>query len=413
MLLAGGQGSRLNILASHRAKPAVPFAGSYRIIDATLSNVMNSDIENVGVLTQYRPGSLINHIKTGESWDLYGKNRGAMILPPFKGKGDSSWYQGTADAIYQNFSYFNRFDDIERVLILSGDHIYTMNYKELVHYHREKNADVTVVAMQVPFEEASRFGTIITDDANKIIGFEEKPKNPKTNLISLGIYLFNKATLMEELKKDALDENSSHDFGRDILPKLLNKNIYIYQFTGYWKDVGTIEEYWQTNMELLNNNNKLDLEKWRVTTNLQTNKIADRNPAYISHSACVKKSFISDGCVIKGEVRNSVLSPGVIVEKDALIEDSIIFDDTIIKKGVKVNKAIIDKNVEILEEAIIGTGDLPGIGNRIYPHHLYTGITIIGKNAIVGRKVEIGRNCIVSPDAYVEKKRYNTGEMVF
>ena len=398
MLLAGGQGKRLNILARHRAKPAVPFAGVYRIIDITLSNIMNSYIDNVGILTQYRPSSLIDHIQTGESWELYGKNRSAVILPPYTGDSDYSWYAGTADAIYQNLNYISHFEDATRILIVSGDHIYKMDYSELINAHKEKNADVTIVAMEVPVEEASRFGTIITGENDRVVDFEEKPKNPKSNLVSLGIYIFNKDILIDELKKDALKKKSSHDFGKDILPSILDKQIFIYRFEGYWRDVGTIESYWETSMDLLGRGDEdpiLEFDKWKITTNFNRLITADRNPTYVSDTTDIKNSLISEGCIIEGKIENSILSPGVKIGKGSIIKDSIIFHDTIIDEKVVIDKCIIDKNVVIERETVIGVGDLPGYQNALYPSHLSTGITIVGKGAHIPKKMQFGRNCIL------------------
>ncbi len=398
MLLAGGQGSRLNILASHRAKPAVPFAGIYRIIDITLSNIMNSYIDNVGILTQYKPSSLIDHIQTGESWGLYGKNRSAIILPPYTGDSDSSWYAGTADAIYQNLSFINKFENMTRVLILSGDHIYKMDYSKLIEFHKSKDADVTVVSMEVPIEEASRFGTIIVDKSDRIIEFEEKPKNPRSNLVSLGIYVFNKEVLIKELKKDSVKENSHHDFGKDILPGNLDKKMYIYRFDDYWKDVGTIDAYWETSMDLLSENNKMHLDDWKITTNFNCLIVADRNPAYVSSEGNVKNSLISEGCKIDGEIENSILSPGVRVKKGAKIKDSIVFHDTTIDEGAKIDRCIIDKNVHVGKSCVIGCGDFPGVKNEVYPTHLFSGITVIGKSAEIPDGISIGRNCIIASE---------------
>ncbi|MFC1485230.1 glucose-1-phosphate adenylyltransferase family protein [bacterium] len=417
MLLAGGKGSRLNILASHRAKPAVPFAGIYRIIDITLSNIMNSNIYNVGILTQYRASSLIDHIQTGESWGFYGKNRSAIILPPYTGAEDSSWYAGTADAVFQNINYVNRFDEVDRVLILSGDHIYKMNYERLIDTHRRKKADVTLVAMEVPIQQATRFGTIIVDEDDKVIDFEEKPKKPKSNLVSLGIYIFDKDVLLEQLEKDAGRKKSSHDFGKDVLPSMLKKNLYIHRFKGYWRDVGTIDSYWETSMDILNQNHELasDFTNWRMTTNFNRLIVADRNAAYIDKSAKIKNSLISEGCTIEGKVENSILSPGVVVEKGAFIKDSIIFHDTSVKKDALVNNCIVDKNVVIGEKVILGQGNMPGKKNKAYPTHLYTGITIVGKGTSIPNNIEVGRNCILDASLKYEdfnKKNYSDGEII-
>jgi glucose-1-phosphate adenylyltransferase len=362
---------------------------------------------------------LIDHIQTGESWGLYGKNRGAVILPPYTGNDDSSWYAGTADAIYQNLNYINKFDDIDRVLILSGDHIYKMDYSELIKFHTRKKADVTIVSMEVPIEDASRFGTIIVDEHDRVVDFEEKPKNPKSNLVSLGIYVFNKDVLVNELKKDAMDENSNHDFGQNILPNNLDKNILVYRFKGYWKDVGTIDSYWETSMDLLDEEakkNKMNFDQWKITTNFNRLISADRNPAYISETSSIKNSLISEGCIIEGEVENSILSPGVKIEKDAFVKDSIIFHDTVIGKSAEIDRAIIDKNVTIGENSTIGiNNNLPGKENEIYPTHLSSGITIVGKSSIIPKNISLGRNCIVQPDLIesdFENQDYPDGKLI-
>ncbi len=398
MLLAGGQGSRLNILATHRAKPAIPFAGNYRVIDITLSNIMNSSIDNVGILTQYKPSSLIDHLQDGESWGFSGKNKNISILPPYTGNNFSSWYKGTADAVYQNINYINKFENIENVLILSGDHIYKMDYSDVVKFHRDNNADITIVSKEIPIEEASRFGTILADEKNRIIGFEEKPIKPKSNLVSLGIYLFNKDILIDALKKDAINEKSSHDFGRDIMPNFLDKRIFAYKFSGYWRDIGTIDSYFQTNMDIIFNKNELDFDNWKITTNFKSFGKSDKNPFYVMNKANIKNSLISEGTKIDGYVENSILSPGVIVEEGAKVIDSIIFNNTIVKSKASLNRVIIDKNVFIGENDFIGFGELPGEKNSLYGSHLFSGITIVGKNVKFPKNIKIGRNSIIDTD---------------
>lgn len=395
MLLAGGQGTRLNILANHRAKPAIPFAGNYRVIDVTLSNIMNSSIDNIGILTQYKPSSLIDHLQDGESWGFSGKNKNMSILPPYTGNNFSSWYKGTADAVYQNINYIEKFENIENVLILSGDHVYKMDYSSLVNFHRERDADITIVSKEVPIEEASRFGTILADKNDKIFGFEEKPFMPKSNLVSLGIYLFNKEILLNVLRKDAMDEKSTHDFGRDIIPKFLNKKVFSYKFSGYWRDIGTIDSYYDTNMDIIFNKKELDFDNWKVTTNFNYFGKSDKNPLYIMNKANIKNSLISEGSKVNGYVENSILSPGVIVEEGAKIIDSIVFNNTVIKSYSTLNRVIVDKNVFIDENDYIGFGELPGEKNSLYSSHLSSGITIIGKNVKFPKNMKIGRNSIV------------------
>ncbi|MFC1567037.1 glucose-1-phosphate adenylyltransferase [bacterium] len=416
MVLAGGQGSRLNILAHHRAKPAVPFGGIYRIIDFTLSNIMNSNIGNIGVLTQYRPSSLIEHIQTGETWGFYGKNRSATVLPPYAGETALSWYEGTADAVYQNRAFIERFESVDKVLILSGDHIYNMDYAKLIEFHKKKRAHLTVVSMEVPIKEAHRYGTIITDDSDRIIDFDEKPKKPISNLVSMGVYLFNKQTLLTVLAEDARNPNSKRDFGKDILPSMVDRSkIYIYKFKDYWRDVGTLQSYWDTSMELLRENKGIDLESWQVRTNLNRNVIADRKPAYIAKSSTIKNSLISDGCLIKGKVENSIISPGVIIESGVEVKDSIIFHDSIVKKNAVIDRCIIDKNATISENVNLGKGKFPGKKNFQFPKHLSTGLTIVGKLTKIPREIQSGRNCVFYPGLTIgdfKKKIYQDGEVI-
>uniref|UniRef100_A0A7C4TCZ0 Glucose-1-phosphate adenylyltransferase n=1 Tax=candidate division WOR-3 bacterium TaxID=2052148 RepID=A0A7C4TCZ0_UNCW3 len=370
MLLAGGVGSRLGILAKKRAKPAIPFGGIYRIIDFTMSNIANSDIDVVGVLTQYKPLSLMEHIDNGRPWDLFGRTRLVEILPPKTGEEISDWYKGTSDAVYQNLGFIEDFSP-ELVLIVSGDHIYYMNYKELIFYHKNKNADATICLIKVPFEQAGNFGIACVNQDDKIIDWEEKPKMPRSNLASMGIYLFNKEVLKEMLIDSA--KRGGVDFARDIIPLMLGKKrVFGYEFSGYWRDVGTIDAYWSANMDLLNPESGLNIEKWGIKTNLSVKgEIGDWPPIYIGRNAEVKNSLISQGCEIEGTVVNSVLSPGVKVEKRALVRDSVIFHGTIIRRDSVIERAIIDKDVEIGEKVLIRKQKTGA--------DLTTGITVIGK----------------------------------
>lgn len=352
MLLAGGQGSRLKALTQNIAKPAVPFGGKYRIIDFPLSNATNSGISHIGVLTQYKPFLLNSHLGIGTAWD-YDRSRGGLrVLPPYTSEDGGRWYTGTANAIFENLDYLDELNP-SYVLILSGDHIYKMDYNELLDYHKEKNSTVTIAVMEVPWEEAPRFGILNVDENNKIYEFDEKPENPKNNMASMGIYIFNWQDLRETLVKDAIDENSHHDFGKNILPTLLNagKDMYAWTFSGYWKDVGTVKSYWESNMDLLDENDTLNLfdNSWKIYT---TSKNVP--PQYIAEGAKIKNSFINEGCYIKGEVNKSILFSEVDIEEGAIVNNSVILSNVTIKKGAVVNNAVVLEGVTIEEDKVIG-----------------------------------------------------------
>ena len=393
LLLAGGVGSRLNILVQSRAKPAVPFGGLYRIIDFSLSNVTNSGLKKVGVLTQYKPLSLMDHLDSGAAWDLTGRSRGVKILPPRTGAKDSDWYKGTADAVRRNIDFIES-NPCDEVLILSGDHIYHMDFDVMIEYHRSKKADVTVAMMVVPKSQIHQFGAGITDQHNRIIEWEEKPQVPRTNLASMGIYVFDRQYLLDALARDK-DES---DFGMHILPHAIaNANVFAYPFYGYWRDVGTIQAYWEANMDILRDDSGLNPQKWGIITNIQSDgRHADRPPARFGAKAELQNSLISAGCTIHGTVINSVLAPGVIVEPGAVVRDSILFQDCIVRAGAEVDLAIFDKHVQVGEGARVGVGDGHGVVNRQYPKHLYTGITVVGKRAFIPPGKNVGRNCIVN-----------------
>ncbi|MEI7554443.1 glucose-1-phosphate adenylyltransferase [Candidatus Chlorohelix sp.] len=399
VILAGGQGERLSIFSEKRAKPAVPFAGKYRIIDFALSNCVNSGLFDILVLTQYRPLSLHDHIGNGKPWDLDRLHGGVRMVSPYLGRKDSDWYKGTADAVYQNINELEE-TDAEYVLILGGDHIYKMDYRPMLQLHREKGAEATVGVMRVPIEEAHRFGIVAANEEGRVIEFQEKPKQPKSNLVSMGIYIFNKKHLIEKLTKDAQDSSSKHDFGHSILPEMLasGDKLYAYTFEGYWRDVGTVHSYWEANMELLQEPPELDLyeRSWVVYTRSE-----ERPSAIIEANANVKDSLISHGCQVHGQVINSVLSPGVIVEEGAIVRDSIIMIDSVIGKGSVIDKTVIDKEVIIGEGSIIGYGN-DNTPNKFEPHKLNTGITIIGKRAQLPANVRIGRNCKIGTDVKPE-----------
>lgn len=354
MILAGGQGSRLKQLTKMTAKPAVPFGGKYRIIDFSLSNCSNSDIDTVGVLTQYQPLELNSHIGIGAPWDLDRRDGGVSMLAPYQSEDGGNWYKGTADAIFQNTNYIDSFDP-EYVLILSGDHIYKMDYSKMLDYHKEKGADSTIAVIEVPDDECSRFGIMNTNEDDSIYEFEEKPKNAKSNLASMGVYIFNWSALKQLLKEDNLDEISSNDFGKNIIPKMLNNNqkLFAYHFKGYWRDVGTIESFWEANMDLLSDDNELDIhdDKWRIYT---VNSMLP--PQYIGPEANITNAMLNEGCTVLGEISNCVLFQGVHVGKGTKITNSVILPNTKIGNNVVIDKAIIGSDVVIRRNSYIGNG---------------------------------------------------------
>ena len=352
MLLAGGQGSRLYTLTEKTAKPAVPFGGKYRIIDFPLSNCVNSNIFTVGVLTQYQPLVLNEYIGNGQPWDLDRMQSGVTVLPPYQGKDGADWYKGTANAIYQNLAFINRYDP-DYVLVLGGDHIYKMDYNAMLQDHIKNGADCTIAVLNVTLEEASRFGIMNTDENMKIVEFEEKPKHPKSTNASMGIYIFNKALLERYLIEDEADPTSSNDFGKNIIPKMLADGcaMYAYPFEGYWRDVGTISSLWDANMDLIGDKPEFDLsdKKWRIYS-----RNSALPPQYVGEKAKVSNSLITEGCVIEGIVENSILSSGVVVEKGAYIKDSVIMSGVKVCKDATVNYSIIDENCEIGENCVVG-----------------------------------------------------------
>ncbi len=352
MLLAGGQGSRLYALTNNIAKPAVAFGAKYRIIDFALSNCINSGIDTVGVLTQYQPLELNEYIGNGQPWDLDRAFGGVHILSPYQGKKRSSWFEGTANAIYQNISFMKRYDP-DYILILSGDHIYKMDYAKMLRAHKETGADCTVAAIEVPVKEASRFGILNTREDGSIYEFEEKPKVPKSNLASMGVYIFTAEKLFKYLEADDENPASSKDFGKDVLPAMLaaGEKMFSYRFEGYWKDVGTISSLWESNMDLLGKEPAFDVSDsdWKIHSR---NPLAP--PEYIGKNAVLENSMIALGCEIEGTVRNSLLAAGVVVEEGAVVEDSVIMAGTVIKKGACVRYAIIDEDVTVGEGATVG-----------------------------------------------------------
>ncbi len=352
MLLAGGQGSRLYTLTEKTAKPAVLFGGKYRIIDFPMSNCVNSGIDTVGVLTQYQPMVLNEYIGNGQPWDLDRLNGGVMVLPPYQGKNGADWYKGTANAIYQNMQFINRYDP-DYVLILSGDHIYKMDYAKMLDAHKKSGADCTIAVLNVPLDQASRFGIMNTDETGRIVEFEEKPKHPKSTKASMGIYIFTKKLLEEYLTKDDADPESAKDFGKNVIPAMLNdgRKMVAYPFEGYWKDVGTLTSLWEANMDLLGTNPEFDLhtKDWRIYS--RNNNLP---PHFISETATVENSLITEGCDIRGTVINSVLSNGVTVEEGAVVRDSVLMTDVTVKVGARVEYSIIDSDTVICENASVG-----------------------------------------------------------
>ena len=395
LILAGGQGDRLSVLSEERAKPAVIFGGRYRISDFALSNCVNSGITRVGVMTQYRPRSLNDHIGIGRPWDLDRAGGGVSLLQPYLGRESSDWYRGTADAVFQNI-YFLEESRAELVLILAGDHVYKMNYEELIAHHLARGADVTVPLYEVPMEEAHRYGVLTADADDRIIEFDEKPDHPKSSLISMGIYVFNREVLIEQLVEDARHD-TAHDFGRDIIPAMVedpSSRVYGFRFGGYWRDVGTIESYFEGNMDLLEDLPALNL--YDPDTRIRTGITGDP-PAKIGRRAYISRSLLELGCIINGHVEHSVLSPGVYVEEGAVVRDSIIFDNCHIEQGAIVERSILDKDVRVGKNAYVGYGD-DWSPNDERPDIVNCGITIIGKRARLPAYMRIGRNCVIGPN---------------
>ncbi len=392
LILAGGRGERLSILAEERAKPAVVFGGKYRIIDFALSNCINSGLFRVGILTQYRPRSLNNHIGIGRPWDLDRSTGGVSMMQPYIGRKASDWYKGTADAVYQNL-YFVDESQADQVLILAGDHIYKMRYEDMLEFHRSHKADVTVGVVEVPLEEARRYGVLSLDKNDRIVDFQEKPSRPQSNLASMGIYVFKRECLVEALEEDA-HRRSGHDFGHDVIPARLGRNrVFGYRFGGYWRDIGTIDAYWQANMDLLADLPELNLYD---PDNIVRTQDQQRPPMKAGPHSRITRSMLSSGCIINGYVHNSVLSPGVFVEEGATVVDSILFDDCHISAGAVVERSILDKMAFVGAHSHIGWGD-DYTPNQEEPEVLHSGITIVGKRARVLTSIRIGRNCIIGP----------------
>lgn len=393
MILAGGEGTRLTVLSEERAKPAVPFAGKFRIIDFTISNCVNSGIFTVGILTQYRPHSLNDHIGIGKPWDLDRSRGGVRLLQPYQARRGQNWYAGTADAIYQNLNFI-RENRADNVVILSGDHIYKMDYRPMIDYHLAKGADLTVGVMPVPIEETNRFGIMMVDDEQRIVQFYEKPKDrDKGNLASMGIYVFNANTLERRLSEGRPDK-PRNDFGKDIIPAMIaaGDNVVAYRFEGYWVDVGTIDSYWATSLELLGPSPALNLysDRWPILT-----KSEERPPVKVGPQAKIVNSMVSNGCVVRGLVVNSVLSPGVYVSPGAVVQDSVVMNDAWIGPGARLDRVVVDKKVVVGAGAVVGAGNME-TPNEQMPDRLFAGITVVGKHAYIPDGAQIGRNVLIN-----------------
>ena len=403
MLLAGEQGSRLGVLTAKVAKPAVSFGGKYRIIDFPLSNCINSGIDTVGVLTQYQPLRLNSHIGIGIPWDLDRNVGGVTVLPPYEKSSNSEWYTGTANAIYQNLEYMEQYNP-DYVLILSGDHIYKMDYKIMLDYHKANNADITIAAMPVPMEEASRFGIVVTDEDNRITEFEEKPTQPKSNLASMGIYIFSWKVLKEALIK--LKDQNECDFGKHVIPYCFenNKRIFAYEYNGYWKDVGTLSSYWEANMELIDIIPVFNLyeEFWKIYTRTDTIP-----PQYIGENAYIEKSIIGDGTEIYGKVYNSVIGAGVVIEEGTVVRDSIIMNNSVIGKDSIVTKSIIAEDVQIGSHVELGAGE--EAENVFKPKIYNSGLVTVGECSVIPDNVTVGKNTAISGETTIDD--YQEGQL--
>lgn len=392
MLLAGGQGSRLGVLTAHGAKPAVAFGGKYRIIDFPLSNCINSGIDTVGVLTQYQPLRLNAHIGIGMPWDLDRNNGGVSVLPPYEKSANTEWYTGTANAIYQNINFIDTYNP-EYVLILSGDHIYKMDYELMLDYHKSNNAALTMAAMPVPWEEASRFGVLLTDENGRITEFEEKPANPRSNLASMGIYIFTWSELRAALLATA--EQEECDFGKHVIPYIhsAGKPVYAYEYNGYWKDVGTLTSYWEANMELIDIIPEFNLyeDYWKVYT-----KCDQFPPQYISESSTISRCIIGEGSEIYGDVSNSVIGSGVVIEEGAVVRNSIIMSDSKVGKGTVIDKSIIAENVQIGENCVLGTTEYEFKESKLSKKVYNSDLVTIGEDSVIPDGVKIGINTAIA-----------------
>lgn len=398
LLLAGGQGSRLGVLTKKVAKPAVLYGGKYRIIDFSLSNCINSGIDTVGVLTQYQPLKLNSHIGIGKPWDLDRMNGGVTILSPYMKEESGEWYAGTADAVRQNLDYVDKISP-EYVVILSGDHIYKMDYSRMLEFHKSNRAEATISVIEVPIEEASRYGIMNAEESGRVYEFEEKPEKPRSTLASMGVYIFNWRVLREHLVRDNGDSSSEHDFGKNIIPEMLGdgRSLWAYKFRGYWRDVGTVQAFWESNMDLIQRVPEFNLfdPNWKIYT---PNPVKPAH--YIGPSGSVKTSVIAEGCMIYGTVRNSVIFPGVVIEESSYVEDSIIMSNSVVGKASAVRRSILSEGVCVGREVRIGEGE--NTANFEKPAIYNSGITVIGEKAHIPDECIIGRNVMIDINAGVE-----------
>ena len=418
LILAGGRVNELSVLTMHRPKSAVPFGGMYRVIDFPLSNLMHSGIERVGILSQYRSISLIRHIGVGASWDMTGRDRNATILPPQKGYSDADWYRGTSDAVYQNLEFLEQ-PRTSLTLILSGDHIYKMDYQPLIEYHQRMEADLTIGFVEVPIDQAHRFGLGNIEGGKdepggRLIDYVEKPERPEYTWASMTVYLFRTDLLAGLVTENARNGNS-WEFGRDIIPNLLKDHrVYGYRHAGYWGYTRTVDEYWRCNMDLLGEEPRFDVEEWEVRTNLDDSGLRDRAPAFVRSNSRLDNSLITYGCRVDGEVSHSILFPGCRVAQGAIVRNSILFPETVVHANAVLDRVIADKNVVIGENARVGHGD-DFTPNRSVPELLSSGITLIGKNSVIPKEMTIGRNCIVNPNITADDSTVsslNSGESI-
>ncbi|MBA4394765.1 MAG: glucose-1-phosphate adenylyltransferase [Desulfobacca sp.] len=413
-ILAGGRVDELSVLTYDRPKSALPFAGNFRVIDFALSNLMHAGIGRVGILSQYRSASLITHIGNGAPWDMSGRRRQIALLPPSTGQKDSDWYKGTADAVAHNLEFIYE-NEPDMVMVLSGDHIYRMDYKAMIQFHQEQKADVTVGFIKVPLNEAHRFGLGVMKEkkglpGGRLIDYQEKPIQPRSQWASLTIYLFKIKVLLEILKRTHPHTGQEViEFGRDILPSLVQQcRVFGYTFSGYWGYTRTLDEYWRTHMDLFGTDSKINLKEWQIRTNLEHERIQERQPAMVGLRAQVDQVLLTNGCVVEGTVKRSVLFPGVHIEEGAVVEDSVLFFDTIIESGAVVKKVITDKRVRVGEKARIGGGP-KALPNRAFPHLLSSGLTVIGRNTHLPPQIQVGANCILHP--YLEEDFFDSLEI--
>jgi glucose-1-phosphate adenylyltransferase len=413
-ILAGGRVDELSVLTYDRPKSALPFAGNFRVIDFALSNLMHARIWQVGILSQYRSASLITHIGNGSSWDMHGHRRQVALLPPSKGQQDSDWYKGTADAVAHNLEFIYE-NNPDLVMIVSGDHIYRMDYKGMIKFHQDQEADVSVGFIKVPLNEAHRFGcgtikTIKGHPGGRLIDYQEKPAQPQSQWASLTIYLFKTKVLLEVLKGTHPHTGREPiEFGRDILPSLVHQyRVFGYAFSGYWGYTRTLDEYWRTHMDLFGPDSRIDLKSWQIRTNLEHERIQQRQPALVGPGAKVDQVLLTYGCVVEGTVKRSVLFPGVHIEEGAVVEDSILCFDTVVEAGAVLKKVLADKRVRVGEKARIGGGAKAG-PNKAFPHLLSSGLTVIGRNTHLPPKIRVGMNCILDP--YLEEDYFKSLEI--